>query len=333
MSEPETGGSFRNREHYFKASMIGGGVAAVLSVTPVINWLNLFFFALVIAGGGLAAHWVQKKTGTVDALEGGAIGALAGVVCGILIFALGMCLSTGFAFTVLPSMSHRESREFTVILMGLLTSSCCLSFTLYPLFSALGGAIAPLIWPPTKGPFAQPKGEPTAEDKARRKKIQRALLGTLGGCLGVTMLFCVVSGYLAYLQSRGPEDTAGEEAVVSQPVVVGERMMLEIPGVEQDRTEYGLWLVADDDLDTAYGLDGRIGCRDRTYYSGDGDPYMGRIYASTPDRSHPSWLFLEPEYVYGRGGSRCAVEIERLPAGVTNPRIVVTRLHEPSDWL
>lgn len=333
MSEPETGGSFRNREHYFKASMIGGGVAAVLSVTPIINWLNLFFLALVILGGGLATYWVQKKTGSVDAMEGAAIGALAGVVCGLLLFALGMCLSTGFAFTVLPDMSRRESREFTVILMGLLSSSCCLSFTLYPLFSALGGMITPLIWPPTEGPAAQPKGEPSEEDKARRKKMMRAVLGSLGGCLGVTMLFCVVSGYLAYLQSRGPEDTAGEEAIVSAPVVVGERITLQIPAVERDHTEYGVWLVADDPLPAMYGLEGRIGCRDLTYYSGDGDPYMGRIYHTAPDASEPSWLFLEPEYVYGRGGSRCVVEIEHLPAGVTNPRIVVTQLHEPSDWL
>lgn len=331
MSEPETSGAFRNREHYFKAAMIGGGLAALLSITPVINWLNFFFFALIIVGGGAAVWWVQKKTGTVEVMEGAAIGALAGVVCGLLLFALGLCMSTGFAFVVLPDMSRRESREMSVLLMGALTGSCCLSFTLYPAMAAIGGLIAPLIWPATAGPAAV-RGEPTAEDKARRKRMMRTVLGTLGGCLGVVMVFCVVSGYLAYLQSRGVEDTAGEEAVVSAPVVVGERIELELPPVDQDHTEYGIWLVADDDLPAMYDLEARVGCRDRSYYSGDSDPYMGRTYNSFAHESEPAWLLLSSEYVFGRDGSRCVIEIERLPSGVANPRVVVTRLHEPSDW-
>ena len=225
-----------------------------------------------------------------------------------------------------------DSREFTVLMMGMLTATCCSAFTLYPVFSGLGGLIATLIWPPTATAGGEPKGEPTEADIARRKKMMRVTLGSLGGCLGLLGLLCVVTGYLAYLQSRGPEDTAGEEAVVSANVVVGERATLEIPSSGQRHTEYGIWLVADDDLPPMYELEARVGCRQHYGYSPDREPYLSRVYRSTRDPGEPAWMLLDTEYSYGEGGSTCIVEVTALPSGVTNPRVVVTRLHEPSDW-
>lgn len=337
MSEPESPkGTFQNRDHYLKAALIGGTAAALLSITPIINWLNFFFFALVIAGGAVSAYWVQKRTGTVEPLEGSVIGALSGIVCGLVLFALGMCMSTGFALLIMPEMSDRESREFSMMLAMLLSGSCCMSLTIYPLFAALGGLITPLIWPPTQGPAGAPKAEPTPEQLLRRKKVMRITLGSLGGCLGLLLLFCVVSGYLAYLQSRGPEDTAGEDAVVEAPVVLGERITLTIPPSGQTSTQYGIWLVADEALPSSmYDLQGEIGCRESYgYYGEDSDPYLSSIYSYySEDDGEPAWHHLRSEYVFSSEGSRCVVVINQLPAGVTGARIVVTRLHEPSDWL
>lgn len=330
------GGSFPNREHYLKASLIGGSAAAVLSMVPVINWLNFFFFALVIAGGAIGVYWAQKKSGTIEALEGSVIGALSGVVCGGIVFALGFCLVSGMSLLVLPDMSSHEAEEFTMMMTMGMGFSCCASFTIYPVFAGLGGLIGTLIWPADKASGgAGPKPEPTPEQLAKRKKMLQIVGATLGGCLLVCMILCGISGYLVYLQSRDPEDTAGQDAIVETDVRVGEQQTFEIPAPgTTEWTDYGIWLVSNDgDLPAAlYTLDGRIGCRQNYGYGSDRDPYLSSMTAYRGrDEGEPSWVLVDTTYSYSDNGISCVFQVNELPSGVSSARIVVTRVERPFD--
>jgi len=316
--------------------LIGGGAAAVLSLVPVINWLNMFFFALVIIGGGIGVYWAQKKSGTIEALEGSVIGALSGVVCGAIVFLLGFCLVSGFSLLVLPDMSGREAREYTMLMTAGMGFSCCGTFTIYPVFAGLGGLIATLIWPPSQeGAGGGPKPEPTPEQLAKRKRMFQVVAATLGGCMLLCMVFCGISGYLVYLQSRDPEDTAGEEALVQIQVQVGQRQTFDIPAPgTSEWTDYGIWLVSNDgDLPVSlYSLDGRIGCRQNYGYGASREPFMSSMYTYRGrDDGEPAWTLIDTTYSYSNNSISCAFRVEELPAGVSSARIVVTRVHRPFD--
>jgi len=329
------GGSFPNREHYLKASLIGGGAAAVLSLVPVINWLNMFFFALVIVGGAIGVYWAQKKSGSIEVLEGATIGALSGLVCGLILFVLGFCGVSAFSLLVVPDMSSHETKEFMTIMTAAMGLSCCGSFTVYPVFAGLGGLIATLIWPPDAQAAAGPKAEPTPEQRAKRKKMMQIVGATLAGCLVLCLIFCGISGYLVYLQSRDPEDTAGQEAVVETPIQVGQPQTFEIPPAgTTDWTDYGIWIVSDDgDLPvTLFSLEGRIGCRQNYGYGASREPFMSQMYTYRGrDDGEPSWALVDTTYSYSDNGISCAFQVDELPTGVSRARIVVTRVERPFD--
>ena len=340
-----------NRQHYLKAAMIGGGAAALLSVFPLTFWLNMFFSCLVIAGGVLAVQNVQSKTGTVETGEAGIIGALSGVACGLFLFMVGFCGFSLLGVIVLPDASRHNTEEFMTMFTIVNGAMCCSGVTMYPMLGAVGGFIGGMIWPAQKagagagasapGAVAGAPGvparkpEPTPEEREKRKKMIRIALGTVGGCLALMAGLCGFGFYLAYLESRDPDDTAGEEAVVETPLTPGEPATFEIAGTGSYETaRYGIWLVADDDLpdSLAYSLEGRMGCHEVRPYGGS-EPNLHSIYSyHGPDDGEPSWMYLDSEYAWSGDPMRCAVMIESLPPGVSNPRIVVTKLSRPSDW-
>jgi len=326
--------NWRNREHYLKAAVLGGAVSTVLSLTPVINWLNLFFFCLIMFGGGISVYWVQKKTGTVDSVEGALLGGLAGLMVGVFYAVLGFCGVSVASAVLIPDMRSSEVDEFITIMVLFMTAMCGFGFTVYPMMSALGGLIATLIWPPNGGEAAPSKPkELTPEEAAKRKTMIRIVLGSLSGCLVLVCVFCGFAGYLAYLEERDPQDTAGDAEVVSSPLAVGERMVIEIEPTDSGTVRYAVWLVAESELPSAiYDLDGRIGCRANMGY-GSRPPYMRNIYTYRgPDEGEPEWLFLDDQTAYGGDPVTCHVRINALPEGVSNARIVVTKVSRPSDW-
>lgn len=338
----DAGGSLPNRAHYLRAAVIGGAVSALLSVIPIISWLNFFFGCLIVAGGVLSAQQLQAKTGTVEPMEGGVVGALSGFVCGMIIFALFSCLMTVFGAVLLPDAGHRTTEEFLTFCAAVLGGSCCFTIIGYPVLGGIGGVIGTFIWPaqnattgaPGPGPAGTGPTGPSPEAVAKRQKMIRIVLGSVGGCFAVMVGICGFLGYLAYLEERDPDDTAGQAAIAEANVVVGTTTLVEIPGTgSYASARYGVWLVADDDLPPSmYTVDGRLGCAEVRPY-GSNETYMRDIYSYRgPDSGEPSWLFLDSEYMYGGYPVRCEILINTLPAGVQNPRIVVTRLERPSDW-
>ena len=74
-----------------KPAAIGGVIVGLLSVIPIVNWVNFCCCLWAIVGGGLAAHFYIKSSPTqVSVGEGAMLGALAGVIGGLIYLVLGV---------------------------------------------------------------------------------------------------------------------------------------------------------------------------------------------------------------------------------------------------
>lgn len=64
-----------------KSIFVGGGVAGILSVFPVVNLLNLFFMLWIVVGSALTVYLLCKENGPLrkgDAILAGALSGLVG---------------------------------------------------------------------------------------------------------------------------------------------------------------------------------------------------------------------------------------------------------------
>src|SRR5512138_191693 len=74
-----------------KPAIIGGAVLGLLSVIPIVNWVNFCCCLWAILGGLLACRLYIKNSPTpVSAGEGAIVGALAGVVGAIIVVVIGI---------------------------------------------------------------------------------------------------------------------------------------------------------------------------------------------------------------------------------------------------
>jgi len=74
-----------------KPAAIGGVIVGLLSVIPIVNWVNFCCCLWAIVGGALAAHFYIKSSPTqVPVGEGAMLGAIAGVIGGIIYVVLGV---------------------------------------------------------------------------------------------------------------------------------------------------------------------------------------------------------------------------------------------------
>jgi hypothetical protein len=74
-----------------KPAVIGGVVLGLLSVIPIVNWVNFCCCLWAIAGGVLAAQLYIKNSPTqVSVGEGAMLGAIAGVIGGAIYVVVGV---------------------------------------------------------------------------------------------------------------------------------------------------------------------------------------------------------------------------------------------------
>ena len=74
-----------------KPAVIGGVVLGLLSIIPIVNWVNICCCLWAILGGALAAHLYIKNSPTqVSVGEGAMLGAMAGAVGGVIAVVVGV---------------------------------------------------------------------------------------------------------------------------------------------------------------------------------------------------------------------------------------------------
>ena len=171
-----------NAPSILKPTVIGGVSAAVISSVPMVNCLNVFCCALVVAGGFLAGYLYSKDCAGQGFAFGPANGATVGLVAG-LFYALtetmiaGLVQMLGWAPDVDEMLGQMDQAgvppEYTDQLIWAMENFA--GFTIYhflltlliaAVFCSVGGLIAGLTFkvapaPPAGGMTPPPPAFPT----------------------------------------------------------------------------------------------------------------------------------------------------------------------------
>jgi hypothetical protein len=164
-----------------KPALTGGIVLGILSVIPFVSLGNACCCAWAILGGALAAYLYTKSSPTpVNAGDGAILGALAGVIGGVVYFIIGIPISLlmGNAMVALianlmrsanPEAAHLLDRQLAIAqhqsiaerllstIPGLLIGSVILI-----IFALIGGIIGVLLFEKRKGGASAPPPPPSS---------------------------------------------------------------------------------------------------------------------------------------------------------------------------
>lgn len=100
-----------NRPKMLKATLIGGGVAGVLSAIPGLNLLNCACCALVIGGGFFAAYLYSKECAAAGVEFRPGNGALVGLVAA-LFYAVAASIVGGIVQMIMPTDIGQIMEQF-----------------------------------------------------------------------------------------------------------------------------------------------------------------------------------------------------------------------------
>ncbi len=158
-----------NKEHYFKAALIGGCVAGFLSIIPIVHLLNAICCLWILVGGGIAVYVLSTSApGPITYGDGAVVGLLAGLIAGVISgvlhllipfasFGVGLAFLERFAdriphFIDYPGMARTAAVGAWMIIVGLFSR-----IVICAVFGTLGGVIGTAIFvrkkeePPAKG--------------------------------------------------------------------------------------------------------------------------------------------------------------------------------------
>ncbi len=128
-----------------------GILAGVLSVIPVISFLNCFFCLWIIIGGGLAVYLLKylnnikgKITTGTAALTGGLTGLVAGIFNAVVAVFVGELLYSLMRGTTVPEFQEifRDTPFLHEPFGALLVFVALVTTFLYVVFGAVGGIIS-----------------------------------------------------------------------------------------------------------------------------------------------------------------------------------------------
>lgn len=143
-----------------KPALIGGAIAGLLSVIPLVSALNICCCAWAIIGGAAATYlYVKSSPNPATAADGATLGALAGLVGALIyvVLAVPIGLITGGAMTAMmvramrgvnPSMARAIEMQAEMMRhesigyrLGRLFVSAIISGIILAVFSTLGGLL------------------------------------------------------------------------------------------------------------------------------------------------------------------------------------------------
>jgi hypothetical protein len=151
-----------------KPAIIGGVVLGVLSIIPIVNLVNVCCCLWAILGGLLASHLYVKSSPTpASAGDGAIVGALAGLVGGVLVIFPGILISylasglmAGIMVSIVESLNPAQAEAVRVqmeaqSIAGHIVNAFILAILLI-VFSTLGGLIGIPIFEKRKGNATPP---------------------------------------------------------------------------------------------------------------------------------------------------------------------------------
>ena|SRR6267378_3475869 len=137
-----------------KPALLGGLIVGVLSAIPFINYCCCIWG---LGGGALAAFLYIKDSPTpVKMGDGAMIGALAGVVGGIIYLVIGLPIAIFFGMAAMEEGLARSGVHLPFSGVLLMIVSGILGAIILAVLSTLGGVIGVAIFEKRKGDGAAP---------------------------------------------------------------------------------------------------------------------------------------------------------------------------------
>ena len=132
-----------------KPALLGGLIVGVLSAIPFINYCCCIW---AIGGGVLAGFLYIKESSTpVSVGDGAIVGALAGVVGGILYLIIGLPIALLFGMAAMQDQLTRSGVDLPVSGFLLMVVSGILCAIFLAVLATLGGLLAVPIFEKRKG--------------------------------------------------------------------------------------------------------------------------------------------------------------------------------------
>ena len=161
-----------NKQYYIPWVLVFGAGTGVLSIIPIINWLNCLFCGWMLLGAMFTVKVIgDKANASIEVGEGAIIGLLTGLVTGV-IYGGFSAMMVGFqAGQVQQLLSQFGGGSMSMGIGGLVITSLCIGILVFPIFGALGGLIGAAVFkkntpyggPPPGGGFGgPPAGGPPA---------------------------------------------------------------------------------------------------------------------------------------------------------------------------
>lgn len=154
-------------------------------------------------------------------------------------------------------------------------------------------------------------------------------IGGCVGCLGLTMIVCVCSGWIGYLEEGVSYDDPGDE-LTSVPIVSGQPISIDATWNGTGYADIRLYT----DLGAApvgSNVSGTFGCQE---YGSMRTEQVNEFYYSS-SAVPEGWVRIPPLYMYRRASPspfHCEGVLQLPPESPTG-RLVVTTRQRPSDWL
>jgi small-conductance mechanosensitive channel len=151
-----------------KPALIGGVVLGVLSVIPIVNWVNLCCCLWAILGGMLASYLYIKNSPTpATAGDGAMVGVFAGLVGGAIAVVIGIPVSLLVGATMnelLIRLAENVSPEQAQVMRGQMAVQTVTSAIVRGLigavllfvFAIIGGLIGVPLFEKRKGNLTPP---------------------------------------------------------------------------------------------------------------------------------------------------------------------------------
>lgn len=161
-----------NKQHYIPWVLIFGAGSGVLSIIPIINWLNCLFCGWMLLGAMFAVKVISDKANaTIEPGEGAIIGLFTGLVTGVIYGGVSSLLVGAQAGQMEQIMRQFGGGGLSMGVGGIVMMTLCIGVIVFPIFGALGGLIGSAVFkkntpyggpPPGGGYGGPPAGGPPA---------------------------------------------------------------------------------------------------------------------------------------------------------------------------
>lgn len=148
-----------------KPALIAGVIAGILSVIPIINFVNCICCGWIVIFGFVSVYLLKKDIKTVEPIDGAIVGALTGLIAFVFVTIIGILFTSLFVGStgMYRSMEYMELNAF--VSGTYLFFQGVMRIIIFPIFGAFGGIIGVVILKDKEEPKVEYQTEDVVEEE------------------------------------------------------------------------------------------------------------------------------------------------------------------------